>query len=181
MKQALLTAFLALAGTASAQDAILYDTFNENDQANLFDCCNTLPVAGGRGLGLLRKVGMDITVETKTKIREIDIPISYFSGRNVFVLRITGPHMPKPAKMFGFYNSLPGGQCCVFAATEGAFSVVPGTYELTLGALVGTKPPLDGGWNLNTAGTTGDYFIIDQDGKHAQNGILPALRILTRP
>jgi hypothetical protein len=168
---------LALAGTSSAQDAILYDTFNENDPANLFDCCNSLPIAG-RHAGVYSSVGLTFTVPAKTKIREFDIPLSWMSGRSKFIVKVSGPHINHHWEYL-FTDVPPGGQCCVFMMTTGAIPVVAGTY--TLRVVAWGAGSLIGGWNLNTAGATGDYITWDQDGKHEQNGVLPALRILTRP
>jgi hypothetical protein len=172
---------LAFAASAQAQDATLYDTFNDGDQGALFDCCNTLPLVGGHKDGDWLDVHLPITVPVRTKIREVDVALSYVSGHNeVDVMLVSvGRHHPF-AYRFHATNVPSGGQCCVFQTgipSGGGIFAHAGNYELWLRVHGSTLA----GWNLNSAGLTGPYLTRDQDGWHEQNGTLPAVRILTRP
>lgn len=171
----LLAATLLAVGTAASAQTVLYDTFNEADQANLFDCCNALTIGSLHGHDMAR-VKLPFTVPVKTHIIEIDIPVSFVDGRrNGASINIGGDHGHKHT--FDLNGLDAGGQCCAFRAVEANVAVAPGGhYTLQLKANMRSIDT----WNLNSAGITGTYEVSNDNGETwtPVEGILPAVRII---
>lgn len=173
-----LTLALALVSSAAGAQTVLYDTFNEGDQANLFDCCSAAAVGGlgpqGRAL-----VSVPFTAPVKTHIVEIDLPLSHTDGdANMMQIVIVGEHGDKHS--FRVSRLDDPGQCCAFKAAEAkGVAVAPGVNYSIL--VHGVKRTL-GAWNLNSAGADGSYSVSNDSGATwtQVDGALPALRIIGR-
>lgn len=167
---------LALAGGASANaQTVLYDTFNEDDQSILYDCCNFAQINSLRP-NVPVKVQVPFTVPVKTHVVEIDLPLfrtTEFGGMKVLFVGVHGIKHEFYATSFD-----EAGACCAFVAIGAkGVAVAPGVqYSL----LIHGVNRMQGGWNLNTVGATGDYTQWDADGQHDVNGPLPAMRIIGR-
>jgi hypothetical protein len=190
VKHTALCGLFALACSAHAQ-SIYYDTFNENDQASLFDCCNTLNVSGkdsppGRGA-----VAIPFHYDGgPTQLVEIDVALSDLNGDQSgdrFRLEVMqgGDDLPGVTRHKFLLVSPPaGGQCCRFISQE-----VHGVHmkyrhrasDVWWVAILPVGPAVFGGWNLNTMGASGPYAI--QRGpevwEHAE-GPLPAIRVFVQ-
>lgn len=180
MRLAAIAAALAFAGAANAQ-TVIYDTFNEDDQANLFDPVNTVPISAGRKVGTKDTPWIYFTVPTKTHITEIDVALSYASGADQFEVEVIGQHSIK--HRFVLRDVPAGGQCCTFQAmTAPGIPVVPGIeYALHVRA----QHDAVGGWNLNSAGVLGTYYVFHGHGKHNHtdefdDSPMPAVRIIAQ-
>lgn len=179
MKIKIFAALIAAAGAANAQ-TVIYDTFNENDQANLFDCCNALTIRGTTAGHPKAAVQFWFTPQTTGRITEIDIPLSYTSGDpNEIEILFIG--FPKGVKHTFRARNLPApGQCCAFQALEAKGVPFQGGHQYRI--MVEAKGRVDtlGGWNLNSAGIVGDYSITDSgNGKWRDvNDVMPAIRII---
>lgn len=179
MKLAILATALLSAAAAQAQ-TVIYDTFNENDQANLFDCCNATPIQGRIDGSKKSEAYITFTPAADGRITEIDIPLGYTSGVNEVWVELYGVN--KGLKHSFRAMNLPGpGQCCAFQALEAKGILVQGgmPYRLRVDP---RRFAIVGSWNLNTAGITGSYMVRDGDSKDWRevDGTLPAIRILGR-
>jgi hypothetical protein len=178
MMNQLLAAALLAVGTAASGQTVLYDTFNEADQANLFDCCNALSFGGPHAHERVL-IAIPFTVPVKSHIIEIDIPLSHVDGDRTNVsVALSGDHGHK--KTFHVTGLVPGGQCCTFVAIDGeGVAVAPGGhYRLKLRA---AQQATDA-WNLNSAGIIGSYQTSNDNGATwtPVEGTLPAVRIIGR-
>jgi hypothetical protein len=154
----IILAALAFAGAAQAQ-TVVYDTFNEADQANLFDCCNVLSLVGAH-VKDVDKVAYAIpfSPEAYAKITEVDVALS---GNTEGVDReigisITGSTMGLPGKVKKMWTrmALSPGQCCEYVAVtsgQATQAAAGGHYWIEIHAKSGSM----GGWNLNTIGASG--------------------------
>lgn len=177
MKATVVIACLVATAGAAQAHTILYDTFNEADQADLFDCCSSVPIGGLKALRTHTSAAVPFTVTVKIKIVEIDIPLFHTQGDfDDMKLVIVGEHGNKHSFQITGLDS--AGQCCAFkTVTARGVAVAPGVnYSIFVHGIMRTL----GGWNLNTAGASGSYTTWDQNGEHQQNGTLPAMRIMGR-
>lgn len=169
---------VALSTTAGAQ-TVIYDTFNEDDQANLFDCCNTLALPGR-----LAWVAVPFTAPANGRVIEIDLPLSSSGMTTRFDVRLMGSSNGLPGRLKRKLNAEevpPGGQCCSFVVVDvpqkSARGRIHGGDIYWIEVNANTVP---GGWNLNTLGLSGPYATTK--GKHgawqAAQGALPAIRVI---
>jgi hypothetical protein len=178
-----LACLLPLATTAGAQSA-LYDTFNEDDPGNLFDCCNALPVVGPKA-GAPMAIAVPFVPAGAQRIlhlTEIDVALSYTSGpSDELRVEIEGPTSPdghphrvqRKARATGIPA---GGQCCAFSALDaGGLHLKSGD---TYWVVVSSTGASVGGWNLASTGASGRYMTWDGKSWSATSGPLPALRLL---
>jgi hypothetical protein len=183
MKTFMLACLLSIAGTAGAQTT-LYDTFNEADQADLFDCCNALPITA-KDTGVTSTVAIPFVPTGAAHIinlQEVDVALSYTSGKvNKMTVEIDGPTDPNghPHRIKTKLSAtaiLPGGQCCVFQAlpANGLHLKSGSTYWV----VVSTKGDTVGGWNLNSAGLKGLYQTWNGKRWSPVKGPLPAVRLI---
>lgn len=182
MKYALLAIFVL--GSAQAQ-TVVYDTFNEADQANLFDCCNMLPIVGAHIKRVDKAVvAVPFTPAAFAKITEVDAALSRndIGARDDLKIEIAGSSMGMPGKVKWQLTRVPpaGGQCCeyVVARPSQAVHAAPGgNYWIVLKA----KGDSAGGWNLNSAGLSGPYAVQGEDNVWTMTeGPLPAVRIIAK-
>jgi hypothetical protein len=180
MSKLLAATLLALGTTAAFADTAIYDTFNEGDQANLFDCCNVVPVDGANAVEP-QSVAVPFVPEVFAKIRELDVALSAFDG-NQMIVSITGSSMGLPGRVKkSFPRAAPaGGQCCAYIAMLPAQAVhaeAGGQYWI----VVEGKKAAKGGWNLNSAGLSGPYAVKGADGVWTMTeGPLPAVRVISK-
>jgi hypothetical protein len=184
LKTAFAAALLSLAGTAGAQ-TVIYDTFNEADQANLFDCCNVLPVTTKHSSAHQRAaVAVPFTPAAKGHITEVDVAVSDLDGTgDRMKVHIMGSSEGLPGQVkhvFLIQPVPPGGQCCAFVAlsASGVPVTAGGHYWIELEAV----DHLNSGWNLNTAGLSGPYAIEGREGKgwSMTEGPVPAVRVIAK-
>jgi hypothetical protein len=167
MKQAIITASLALAGTAGAQ-TIIYDTFNENDQADLFDCCAYMSI------NPKTNIEVPFIAAVSGRVSEIDLALFHVAGTGddakVFIRGADG----KLLHRFVLTGLGSEDQCCQFATVEADGPLLEGgqTYTLEVHGTLESKS----GWNSNTAGISGVFY---RNGKQG-NGTLPAVRIIAK-
>jgi hypothetical protein len=189
MKHTALCGLLALACSAHGQ-TVAFDTFNEDDPANLFDCCNTLLISGkssppGRGA-----VAIPVYSGGPTQLVEIDVALSDengdASGDRFRVEVMTGDSLLPwgPIDKFTLISPPAGGQCCRFVSEE-----VKGVHLRRRNgeglvywiAILPVGPAVFGGWNLNTIGRQGSYAIqVGPSSWLPMEGTLPAIRVFTQ-
>jgi hypothetical protein len=173
---------LALGTTVASADTVLYDTFNEADQANLFDCCNSLPIVGNHAGADRASVAVPFTPEAFAKITEVDVAMSTAGPQFPLSIEIAGSSNGLPGTVKKFWNRTPlaAGQCCEFVVArpgQAVHAAAGGHYWIIL---EGKKHAL-AGWNLNSAGLFGPYAVKGEDGIWTMTeGPLPAVRILTK-
>lgn len=182
MKTVLALAGLLVMGASNAQ-TVIYDTFNENQQEALFDCCNVAAISTRHSdLGKRNTVAVPFTPSADARITEIDLALSYFSGQdaNLFVI-VDGSSggLPGREKHMFHLSGIPAeGQCCAFQAVgvKGIPVKAGGTYWVEV------KANRDSyyGWNLNTLQAQGAFAIMGADGWMMTEGPLPAVRIIAR-
>jgi hypothetical protein len=174
----IILAALAFAGAAQAQ-TVVYDTFNEADQANLFDCCNALTIAGVHRKDAPRSsVAIPFTPEAFAKITEVDVALS----GGTLKVEIAGSTMGLPGRVKKSWavDAPAAGQCCTYIAKLPGNPVhagAGGQYWIVLKAVHYDL----GGWNLNTIGASGPYAVRGDDGVWTMTeGPLPAVRVIAK-
>jgi len=172
---------LALFGSAQAQ-TVVYDTFNEAQPEILFDCCNALTITGPHTEAKRNAVAVPFTPEAFSKIREVDIALSTFAPVSKLKISINGSEngLPGREKKAWSRNPSPAGQCCQYVvATVGqaVHAAAGGHYWI----IVEGQDDAQGGWNLNSMGTSGPYAVRQKDGAWTMTeGPLPAVRIIAK-
>jgi hypothetical protein len=174
---------LALCASAQAQ-TVVYDTFNEADQQNLFDCCNSLAITAHRVDMDKVSVAIPFTPAAFAKIIEVDLPlvsrdITKWAYMRVEIAGSTNG-LPGKAKKVWHRLASPVQQCCEYLAFRPgqAIHAEPvGQYWV----IVGAQHHDQGGWDLNTAGYSGPYAVQGEDGVWTMTeGPLPAVRIIAK-
>ena len=179
-----LAAALLLAVVSSARsETAIYDNFNDDDPAHLFDCCATLALQGSR-----QHVAIPFTPQVHGRVIGFDIALSLDSGRfTYFNVRLWDSDASGlPGQWLHSYEAHdvpPGGQCCAYEKVRVRIGspgepVRPGrTYWIE----VFPQDSNVGGWNLNTLGISGPYVTLDKPGSWTPaNGILPAVRVIVK-
>lgn len=178
MKRLLMTLAGMATMTAYAQ-ADLYSTFN-NDEAKLFDCCNSLPIVGPRHDNAKKSIAIPFTLQADARITEVDIAASWMSGQgNKVLVRLVGSVEGNPGRIKHKFvvGGIPkGGQCCVFETmtAHGVPVKAGGVYWIE----IGVEPGDVAGWNLNSLGIEGAYKTWDGVAWNDAQGPLPAVRLL---
>jgi hypothetical protein len=171
---------LALAA-ASASSTEVYSTFNTDEQ-NLFDCCNYLTIAHQTPDQDRAAVAIPFTPEAYAKITEVDVAVSGTDVHDLMKISINGSEAGLPGREKKAWSRTPpmGGQCCTFVAlTDGkpVAAAAGGHYWI----IVKGRKATNGGWNLNTTGSSGPYAVMGADGVWAMTeGPLPAVRIIAK-
>jgi hypothetical protein len=182
-KSCALAAVVLLAVSAHAQ-TILYDTFNEADQGDLFDCCRSLLVSGKKAPPGRGAVAVPFTPDGNARITEVDVALSDINGDGSgdrMRVEVAGNALGLPGRVkhsFLVTSPPPAGQCCRFISEEakGIPIKAGGHYWIAIKP-VGANT--FGGWNLNTVGASGPYAIqIGAGGWTMTEGSLTAVRII---
>jgi len=178
-------ALIALAGAAQAQ-TVIYDTFNEADQANLFDCCSYVPINSATSqAGTLAIAAVPFIAAADGKIGEVDVALSAIDdsfNAGVEVQVMNGEVTPSMRKQ-RFYNaSLPAfGQCCAFVsdlADKGVKIKAGHRYWIMVKALGN----VEAAWNVNSMALSGPYAVKVGAARNwtITEGPLPAVRVITK-
>lgn len=176
-----LVALLA-AGATQAQTTV-FTTLNDADEANLFDCCNSLPILGRHTGSGKEAVAIPFTPAADARINQVDLALSATSGGNAVVVTIRGSTMGLPGRVKHhlYANDIPaGGQCCTLQTVTalGVPVKAGGHYWISVKA---NDPDFVGGWNLNSMSLAGDYAVENASGGWTMtNGQLPAVRVLAQ-
>jgi hypothetical protein len=180
----LAAAVAACASTAHAQ-TILYDTFNEADQANLFDTGNvaTAWARNGMGDGTRAYLAVPFVPPVDGRITEVDLPLYTITdpGNDGLWIEVKGSSLTLPGRLKHEYylQGAPaaGEPCCTFVSEVATGIPVHAGHQYW----VEVKPlgHAQIGWALNTLGLAGAYAVKDKDWTRTDGTtLLPAMRVI---
>jgi hypothetical protein len=183
---AALASLLALAGTANAQTA-LYDTFNEAEQSNLFDCCNYAVFYGSKVEGRVQDLAVPFTPQADGWITEIDFAFDELrsGGRLAMSLRRDAAGLPgETMHSWIRAKSAQTDTCCAYRDLWGGNRsksiYLPVQAGSTYWFVLRRRGGGEGGWNFNSIGASGPYAIYANGAWSMTEGQLPAVRLYWR-
>lgn len=174
-----LVALMALAGSAHAQ-TVIYDTFNENDQADLFDCCHGLAVQGP-GTGSEQYVAIPFTPPDDGRLSSVDLALAHQSGSpKTLIFGVYADKNGRPKDMLLEAAVTPPrhfDQCCRFVSVSGQELALIGGRQYWI--VMEARKSAVGEWNDNAYGAMGGVASRTEGsgGWQVTDATLPAARI----
>jgi hypothetical protein len=158
-----------------------------DDAAHLYDCCNYVSVNSKTGqIGSLAKAAIPFTAPADGVISAIDIPLLAIDGPDIGVyiqVMSSAGNVPFERKGERFLQSDLSdlGECCRYfhETPQRGIKVKAGkTYWI----MVKAHDRVDGGWNVNSIGLSGQYAVqVGREGTWTlTEGPLPAVRIIAK-
>jgi hypothetical protein len=178
----LLAAILLTLGTSAYADTLIYDTFNEQDPAHLFDCCNALRLTTRHTDEGVRRYAIPFTAPKTGHIQEVDVAAFEESPHSEVLgvaIRVDSDGLPGETLQHWKTDSPPPGHCCFFVKLHspkpGAQVIEGKVYWLEVKTIGHHEA---GEWNFNSLGLSGDYATLGPDMMwQLTSGPLPAARI----
>jgi hypothetical protein len=178
----LLAALLLALGMSAQAQVTFYDTFNEADQNNIFDCCNTWQVSARKSEDVHTSIGMQFTSLASGQVNNLSLALSQVSPAGVLLaqIRLDENGLPgKALRWFHFYSVPQGGQCCIYQSDNIRHfdKWVPLTAGTTYWVTVTARGEEVGGWNYNSLGLSGTMATSQGGVWQVSQGTIAAFRL----
>jgi len=157
---------------------VIYSTLND-DQENVYNCCLGSALGNSESGREQQFMAMPFTPTADGHVRRIDLGITWFSGANHVSISMRADAGGVPGDIIrqaGEGDFAVWGSCCAVKAISTGSIAIQGGVRYWIVARPTAN--MQGAWNDNTVGATGDLAFKQNDGWVAWNGSLGAFAVL---